>query len=340
MLDRTTRVSSSPAAARPRPCASTRKGSPHSSRKTIAGNCVVKCTHMPSRVPGSRQDAAICRRTYAAPRCGKGSGSCPSGWSLRKSSSRTRTTTPAAALPAKAAVQPSPCSRRAITRVETRLPAMPARPASWATSGPRRAGNQRLPRRRTLMNVIASPQPSSAREARAAPYEEEKAKPSLPGREQQDAEGQHPLGAEPVDEEPDRYLHARVDEELEDGEGGQGGGAHVEAVGGVQSGHTEGGAEDDGDEVDRDADAPDGDGAPAAGRIAGERGRGAHRTSPWARSENQLTCAWMRPTTASASPERSASRICSCSVRVLVIRSGWACITATPILNWRSRSWS
>ena len=38
------------------PCASTRNGIPHSSRNTIAGNWVVKCTHIPSRVPGSRQD--------------------------------------------------------------------------------------------------------------------------------------------------------------------------------------------------------------------------------------------------------------------------------------------
>lgn len=57
---------------------------------------------------------------------------------------------------------------------------MPARPASWAISGPRRAGNQRVPSRSTLMNVMASPQPSSAREARAVPYDGEKAKPSWP----------------------------------------------------------------------------------------------------------------------------------------------------------------
>lgn len=57
---------------------------------------------------------------------------------------------------------------------------MPTRPASWATIGPRRAGNQRVPRRSTLMNVIASPQPSSAREASAMPYDGEKAKPSCP----------------------------------------------------------------------------------------------------------------------------------------------------------------
>lgn len=57
---------------------------------------------------------------------------------------------------------------------------MPTRPASCATIGPRRAGNQREPRRSTLMNVIASPQPSSAREASAVPYVGENAKPSCP----------------------------------------------------------------------------------------------------------------------------------------------------------------
>lgn len=57
---------------------------------------------------------------------------------------------------------------------------MPTRPANWATSGPRRAGNHRVPSRSTLMNVSASPQPSSAREASAMPYDGENAKPSCP----------------------------------------------------------------------------------------------------------------------------------------------------------------
>ncbi len=180
MFDNTTSVSRSPAVALDRPWASTRNGRPHSSRNTIAGNCVVKWTHMPRRVPGSFQDATICRRTYAEPWCGNGSGSYPSGWSLRNTRSSTKTTAPASALPPNAAVQPTPCSSRASTRVETRLPAMPTRPASWATSGPRRAGNQRVPSRRTLMKVMASPQPSSAREASAMPYDGERANPTWP----------------------------------------------------------------------------------------------------------------------------------------------------------------
>ncbi|CAM5629445.1 hypothetical protein SALBM217S_02847 [Streptomyces griseoloalbus] len=57
---------------------------------------------------------------------------------------------------------------------------MPISPAICPTSGPRRAGNQRVPSRSTLMKVIASPQPSSARAASAMPYDGERAKPSCP----------------------------------------------------------------------------------------------------------------------------------------------------------------
>ncbi|MGC0376155.1 hypothetical protein RKD28_003671 [Streptomyces sp. SAI-229] len=64
--------------------------------------------------------------------------------------------------------------------METRFPAIPASPAICAISGPRRAGNHRVPSRSTLMNVIASPQPSRAREASAMPYDGENAKPSCP----------------------------------------------------------------------------------------------------------------------------------------------------------------
>lgn len=46
---------------------------------------------------------------------------------------------------------------------------MPTSPASCAISGPRRAGNHRVPSRSTEMKVIASPQPSNARAASAVP---------------------------------------------------------------------------------------------------------------------------------------------------------------------------
>ncbi len=116
-------------------------------------------------------------------------------------------------------------------------------------------------------------------------------------REQQDADRQDLLGAEAVHEEADGYLHARVDQQLEDRERRQGRGVDVESLGGVEAGDTEGRTEDDGDEVDGDADAPHGDGAAAAGRITGQgeggsgtRTAAAHRTSPRARWENQSTC--------------------------------------------------
>lgn len=80
----------------------------------------------------------------------------------------------------KVGVQPSLCRAWARTTVVTRLPLIPARPVSWATSGFFAAGNQRAAIRSTLMNVIASPQPSTAREASAGPKASEKAKASCP----------------------------------------------------------------------------------------------------------------------------------------------------------------
>ncbi|GAA3093254.1 hypothetical protein GCM10020254_42840 [Streptomyces goshikiensis] len=140
----------------------------------------MKCTHSPSRVPGSRQDSAIWRRTNPPVPRGRGAGSWPSGWSRRNSVSGTSTTSPATALPANAGTQPAPCSTGASTSVETRLPAIPTSPASCAITGARRAGNHRVPSRSTEMKVMASPQPSRARAASAIPYVGDSAKPIWP----------------------------------------------------------------------------------------------------------------------------------------------------------------
>ena len=154
--------------------------------------------------------------------------------------------------------------------------------------------------------------------------------------EQEDAEGQDPLGAEPVHQQAHRDLHPGVDEQLDDREGRQRGGVDVEPFDGVESGHAQAGAVGDGDEVDGDADAPDGDGAGSAGWIPGQARAGggcgaAHRDSPRTRLRTQPTCRCTAAAAASASPVRSASRISACSAMFLAIRSGWACITATPM---------
>lgn len=97
-----------------------------------------------------------------------------------KSRTRTSTSAPPSAVPTKVGAHPAECSSRASSTVLMRLPATPNSAAPWAIIGPRRAGNQREPSRSTLTKVMASPHPSTAREASAMPYEWESAKPSWP----------------------------------------------------------------------------------------------------------------------------------------------------------------
>ncbi len=143
---------------------------------------MVKCTHMPSRVPGSDQAARICRPTGSRPPCG-GTGTdagAPGGASRSSASTATNTSTPVAAMAPKVVLQPAVCRACARTTVVNRLPPVPTRPVSWATNGLRAAGNQRAAIRSTLMKVIASPQPSTARDASAGANAVENANASCP----------------------------------------------------------------------------------------------------------------------------------------------------------------
>lgn len=141
---------------------------------------MVKCTHRPSLVPGSAQAARICTPT---PATGAARGGLIRPWpgaSRSSRATRAKTPAPATAMVAKAAVQPWLCRARARTTVVTRLPTTPTRPVSWATSGLRAAGNQWAETRSTLMKVMASPQPMTAREASAGPKVVARAKASCP----------------------------------------------------------------------------------------------------------------------------------------------------------------
>src|SRR5665648_605772 len=66
-----------PACVALRPCAEVRKGNPHRSMKTIAGNPPVACVQNPSQVPGVRAAARTLCCTPAGPR----TGTTPGGWS-------------------------------------------------------------------------------------------------------------------------------------------------------------------------------------------------------------------------------------------------------------------
>src|SRR4051812_48955068 len=79
--------SRAPAVAASSRCATTRKGKPHSRANAIAGNCVAKCVHRPSRVPGSDQ-VRLNERPSAR--------TDDAGWTGRSGGSRSRSRATAA----------------------------------------------------------------------------------------------------------------------------------------------------------------------------------------------------------------------------------------------------
>ena len=74
----TNRVRSKPASVGLRRSPTTRKGYPQSSAKTVPENCVTKCVHRPSRVPGSRHARASPAVSRPAP-CSAAAPIFPSG---------------------------------------------------------------------------------------------------------------------------------------------------------------------------------------------------------------------------------------------------------------------
>ena len=248
MLDSTTSVSSSPAVARDSPCASTRNGIPHSSRNTIAGELGGE-VHPHARA-GCRARARTRRSAGVRkprPACAAGARLVALGVVLEEEQRPAPgRRTPATALPAKVGRPAEACSSRARTSVATRLPAMPKSAGDLRDerAAPGREPARAEPQHADEGHRVAAAQQRAARRA-PSPYDGENAKPELAGGEQHHAQGQHLLGAEPVDQQPDGYLHARVDEQLEDGEGRERGGVDVEAVGGVEAGDAEARAEDD-----------------------------------------------------------------------------------------------
>ena len=128
---------------------------------------------------------------------------------------------------------------------------------SWVISGTRRAGNQAPTTASTLMNVNASPAPTSTRAAIASGSAARHGQQQLACRHDQRAYDDQLARPEAVQQHARRHLQARVDQQLEHHEPGQRGGRGVEAGRGVQPGDAERGALHDADHVGREADDPD-----------------------------------------------------------------------------------
>ena len=128
-------------------------------------------------------------------------------------------------------------------------------PVSCVTRGTCRAENQCGTSRSTEMNVTASPRPTTARAANAVGSDSVNASAARrhhrgPGEDQR-------LGAESVEQQAGRHLRAGIDDDLKDHECGQRARAGAEAVRGIQTGHAEGGAVEDRDDVCEQSGGPD-----------------------------------------------------------------------------------
>ena len=89
----------------------------------------------------------------------------PGGALRRPTATATAATRPTPAAVTNVGVQPAACRPATSGNAATTCPACPSSPVSWVTRGARRAGNHAGISRSTLMNVIASPAPTSTRAA-------------------------------------------------------------------------------------------------------------------------------------------------------------------------------
>jgi len=175
----TNSVSSALAPAVVMPCPATRYGTPQSSANTVPENCVPVCVQRPSRVPGSRQACWRLCSTSRGVAAGGGAGA-PGGRLRSTASTASATAVPSAAAEPNAVVQPGPCSSAANGIADSTCPSCPTSPVSCVISGTRRGGNQATTTASTLMNVSASPAPTSTRAAMAKPSPSARARSSCP----------------------------------------------------------------------------------------------------------------------------------------------------------------
>ena len=145
-----------------------------SNTKTTPGNCVTKCVHMPRRVPGSAHADSRLSRTGGRVTVEE------RGASRSTIHTRTLTTAPMPAAAAKLDVHPYARTAPMSGTAATTAPSCPMMAVICSINGLRREENHIAMRRSTLMNVSASPLPSSMRASRAVGRSSAKAKMNWP----------------------------------------------------------------------------------------------------------------------------------------------------------------
>src|SRR5689334_14549373 len=149
------------------PCPMVRNGYPHSTPNIIDGNKLMNPAQNPRRVPGSAHASRTPRLAVAnAARSGtRGGRRC--GESRNRARASTAVPTLTAAAERNDGVQPHAASTAANPTAETTKPNWLSGPVAVVTFALRCGENQAGISRITLMNVKASPTPSTARAAYA-----------------------------------------------------------------------------------------------------------------------------------------------------------------------------
>ena len=219
-------------------------------------NWALKWDHRPSRVPGCRNEARRSRPAALQPRPSRGR-STPAGRSRTARSTRWPRSPRAPPRRGRWGSSRDRSARRPAGWCCATCPSWPIRPVSWVTSGTCWAGNQAGISRSTEMNVIASPSPTSIRATSAAAGSVARASGTWPAAITRPPSGDDQPGAEPIDQQPDRDLHRRVDDQLDDRERGEHRGADAEAFGRRGRRDAERGALEDRHRVRQHPDPPD-----------------------------------------------------------------------------------
>ena len=253
------------------PCPATRYGTPQSRPNTVPQNWVPVC--VPEPEPGARLEPRRAQHRAAPP-------------AAALPGRRRGTRRPVAhhhehrepdehAQPGRTEERGGPA--RAVQQRRERhrrqhLPELPHEARELVITGTRRGGNQAVTTERTLMNVSASPVPISTPGGDRERQRGRQREHELTRGHRQRTRRRPAPAPEPVEQQADGHLQRRIDQQLQHYETGQGRGAGLEALGGVQPRHAERRPVHHPDDVGRERGRPD-EPHPARRRRRGRRPR-------------------------------------------------------------------
>ena len=170
---------------------------------------MTKCVHSPRRVPGSRQACRSCDQRLARAHVASRGGHAGGVATARTADADGDGGPDAARDEERRATSPPSCSSATSGTAAAICPNWPRMPVSCVISGARWGGNHSATSRSTLMNVIASPAPTSTRPEHREPDRVRGRQDELPDRHHERADDDQPPRADAVEHDADRDLQAR-----------------------------------------------------------------------------------------------------------------------------------